>query len=499
MIFNYTVAFILTLVSYIIYQKFTRRHLPPGPIPWPFIGSLVEVAMAGGRIPAEALHKLSKKYGNLYSITVGVVPTVVVCGNDMIRAAMKSENYDDRIDFDWVLDRSYGKKIGLIFSEGEFGRETRRLMMRILRDYGFGKKTTMESLILDEWEEFNAMLKEKVAKNPRVTIDCTFNGPMANIVWSLISGTRFRLDDPELRELLDAINGFARAGQVGGTSLLAAFPFLSKYFPELTGFNELHRIGIKLQIYLEKVVKDFRDRGTYKTAGASNFIEEFLVQIDKNKDTDTLGIYTDQNLVCCLNDLFFGGSETSANTTAHAIRLLVQYPEIQKKIREEIDQVVGRSRMVSYSDKPSLKYLEATLLEILRISNVAPIGARRAAHTYKFGEYTIPKGTSVAINYYSVHMDEAIWGDPKNFRPERFLDRKTGEIINSDIPIIFGVGKRNCIGEVTARTSLFIAIASLIQNFTFEVDPERGTPKDEDAPGFTVAPKPFTVVIKNRL
>lgn len=115
-----------------------------------------------------------------------------------------------------------------------------------------------------------------------------------------------------------------------------------------------------------------------------------------------------------------------------------------------------------------------------------------------------------------MHLSKEEWGDPLNFRPERFLDEKM-EIINSDkilpfglgnfIKIVHGInikftsylGKRICLGESLARVTLFMFITTLFQKYSFGVSPRHGLIAPLLAsPGITHAPEPFHALVKPR-
>ena len=68
-------------------------------------------------------------------------------------------------------------------------------------------------------------------------------------------------------------------------------------------------------------------------------------------------------------------------------------------------------------DKPNLPYVEATLNEVWRVCNIAPIGPPRLAHMNTTVDgFTIPAGANIMYNCYTLHYDEKHWGDPDSFR-----------------------------------------------------------------------------------
>ncbi|CAG7663531.1 unnamed protein product, partial [Allacma fusca] len=85
----------------------------------------------------------------------------------------------------------------------------------------------------------------------------------------------------------------------------------------------------------------------------------------------------DEDLLVTLMDLFIGGTELTSKTFVSALCLLSQHVEVQEKMANEIITLVG-SRNVALSDKPSLPYVEATILEIMRLSRVITLGLPHA-------------------------------------------------------------------------------------------------------------------------
>ncbi|CAG7821182.1 unnamed protein product [Allacma fusca] len=123
-----------------------------------------------------------------------------------------------------------------------------------------------------------------------------------------------------------------------------------------------------------------------------------------------------------LLDLFVGGSETTSTTLSWMCAYLIHHPQVQHKLQEEIDQVVGKERLPALADRPSMPYTEAVISEVLRYSSIFAMVLHKASEDLEFHGFFIPKDTIVLPNFYDAHFDEAGWGDPQNFRPERFLN-----------------------------------------------------------------------------
>ena len=139
------------------------------------------------------------------------------------------------------------------------------------------------------------------------------------------------------------------------------------------------------------------------------------------------------------------------------------------------------------------------MYETLRKSSIVPFGVfHEATETTNVGDYTIPKGDWIAVNQYFVHHDPNIWGDPENFRPERFLSPDGKSAIKHEALIPFSVGKRVCIGEQIAKDSFFLFLTAIIQRFNIKFDPNSSRPEENKPnPLFQIAPK-FNVIVSDR-
>ena len=94
-----------------------------------------------------------------------------------------------------------------------------------------------------------------------------------------------------------------------------------------------------------------------------DFTDSMLIEISKTTDKSSsfYGESGIENLRNTLFDLFLAGSETTSTTLTWAALYMVRYPHIQKKVQEELDQVVGQNRRPSIKDKPNLPYTEVSL------------------------------------------------------------------------------------------------------------------------------------------
>merc|ERR1712117_337355 len=105
-----------------------------------------------------------------------------------------------------------------------------------------------------------------------------------------------------------------------------------------------------------------------------------------------------------------------------AVRILSVHKEVQRRVQDEIEEVVGDERDVLWSDREKLPYLRATICEIQRFADILPAGiAHSTTEDVTFRGFRLPKGTMVLANLTSCHRDPAYWKSPLDFLPEQHL------------------------------------------------------------------------------
>ncbi|ESO88315.1 hypothetical protein LOTGIDRAFT_126351 [Lottia gigantea] len=173
-----------------------------------------------------------------------------------------------------------------------------------------------------------------------------------------------------------------------------------------------------------------------------------------------------------VTDVLVAGFITTKGTLNGFFLLMMYYPEVQRKIQQELDEKIERDRHPSLDDRPELHYTNAVILEVFRYIRHTVIGVPHlASKDLEFEEYTIPAHSMIILNHWVMARDDSVWDDPYSFKPERFLD-EDGKLVSVDHRlrqqlITFGIGIRSCVGESFARTRIFLYVTSLLQKFTF--------------------------------
>lgn len=189
---------------------------------------------------------------------------------------------------------------------------------------------------------------------------------------------------------------------------------------------------------------------------------------------------SDQELRDELMTLMFAGHETTATAMAWTLYWVHHLPEVKTKLLAELDSLGDNPDPVTLGRSP---YLSAVCNETLRINPVAMITFPRVVKEpvellgYKFSPNNIIVGC-----IYLTHHREDLYPEPKEFKPERFLDRQYTPY--EFMP--FGGGVRRCLGEALAMIEMKLVLAKILREYELELATNK--PEIAKRRGVTLAP-----------
>lgn len=182
------------------------------------------------------------------------------------------------------------------------------------------------------------------------------------------------------------------------------------------------------------------------------------------RDEDGNGMDDRQILDECIT-LFIAGHETTAAMLTWACYLLTQHPDIEEKLRAEIDAVVG-TKQIQFEQIGEMPYLDAVLKETLRLYPVAPAFGRSVLEPFSIGDIDFPKNGVITISSFATHRRPDLYERHDEFWPERFLNEETTPDRYTYFP--FGVGSRICLGFMFAMMEAAVILTTLLQHTHFE-------------------------------
>nr|XP_060622712.1 cytochrome P450 2J5-like [Anolis sagrei ordinatus] len=430
--------------------------------------------------------KLSKQYGNIFTMWMGNLPVVVLSGFEAVREGLvdHSEEFSERPQTPYSSLIGRGK--GIVLSNGHVWKQQRRFGLVTLRKLGVGKKN-MEAQIEEESQQLVEVFAHKKGQpfDPALPI----TNSVSNVICAVTFGYRFSLEDATFNKLIDALAYTLKFAGSLFHLLYEILPWLMKHLPgphkEAFRATEMLLSLAKTEIQKHKEQKSFQE--------PRDLIDFYLLEMEKDqKRNDSTSTYDEENLAQNIHDLFIAGTETTATSLKWAILLLTNHPDIQDKVYKEIEDVLSSSSF-SYQDLKKLPYTNAVLHEIQRSKYPLLFGLpRQTAKDVKMRGCLIPKGTAIMPNLRSVLLDPEHWKSPEKFNPNHFLDQD-GHFVARDEYLIFGAGARVCLGEQLARMEFFIFLVSLLRVFRFQLPEGVKELNEEPGIGLTTLPHPYKV------
>ncbi|CAG2119682.1 unnamed protein product [Medioppia subpectinata] len=219
-----------------------------------------------------------------------------------------------------------------------------------------------------------------------------------------------------------------------------------------------------LDMLKNKFVKHYED---FDESSQRDFCDALIsAKNDALRDGKESAPYlTDDNLSMTIFDLFFAGTDTSQQTFQWLLLFLCYYPEMQQKLRQEIESQIG-DRMPTHEDRNRCHYVMAFIAETMRYRNVVPLSPlHKTVVQTKIGDHTVPKGTAVTLYHHNILNNPKYWENPHQLIPERFLESDGQYMTSRNKAFIpFGVGRRVCLGEKLAIADLFLVLVSFLQS-----------------------------------
>jgi cytochrome P450 len=159
----------------------------------------------------------------------------------------------------------------------------------------------------------------------------------------------------------------------------------------------------------------------------------------------------------------FGGHRPARVTQSWTMHLLAKHPEIQERVAEEIDSVLG-DRIPGGEDVPRLVYTRKVFAEGLRWYPPVWVLTRRVNRDLAVSGGTLPAGSIIFVSEWVIHHDPRWYEDPERFDPERFSDEASAARPEfAYFP--FGAGYRDCVGSPFAWLEGVLLLAMIVQRW----------------------------------
>ena len=435
--------------DYLAAQASTTKPVVPGPK----INILKLLFDRGG--PEQYLQFLPQvalKYGGIARLKFVGQTVYLLDDADYIRYVLQTNNRNyKKSKNDEPIKMVVGE--GLFTSEGSFWRRQRRLAQPAFHRR---RISNLASLMTTETES-SIKSWEGVAQRRSAPLD--LSREMAKLT---------------LRVVSKALLGADVEGQV--EKIYNASTFQNKYINDrLWGLFHLpHQLPTPKNLRFKRALKDL-DEVVYGIIEARRRTgeqkDDLLSMLLEARDEDTGEGMSQKQLRDEVMTLLLAGADTTANALTWTWHLLAEYPETERRLHEELDDVLGQ-RTPQFEDLQNLSYTRMVFEEALRLYPPGWIVTRQPIQDDVIGGYPIPAGSTLLISPYVTHRNPRYWKDPETFAPERFEEKRSKERPEfAYFP--FGGGPRKCIGNTFAMTEGQLILATIGQHYKLRHVPGR--------------------------
>jgi cytochrome P450 len=339
---------------------------------------------------------------------------------------------------------------GLVTTEGDVWAAQRRLANQAFQRERLnalaGLMVAATDQMLDEWDGH-------AARGEPVDVQSEMMHLILNILASALFSADMRKDAEKIELAVATQAKWLNDEVTGGVTMPLGVPI-----PRHRRFLQQRKA---LDDIVEPLIQERRRSG--KDEG------DFLSMLLEAKDEETGKKMSDQMVKDQVKTFLIAGHETTATTLAWTFYLLTEHPDAERRVREEIGEVLD-GREPTPDDTKRLSYMATVLHESLRLYPPLWTVARSPIHDDEVGGYRVPAGGTVILSPYITHRHPEFWDDPEQFDPGRFTpERAEGRHRFAYFP--FSGGPRGCIGFPFAMLELHLVLPRILQRFRLDLVP----------------------------
>ncbi|KAF5448359.1 hypothetical protein F2P56_028903 [Juglans regia] len=452
-------SFLLVYALKFYFQTRTLpKHLPPSPPnSLPILGHLHLLKKPLHR----TFHRLSQKYGQVFSLRFGSRLVVVVSSqfaaeecftkNDIVLANRPAVTVGKHL--------GYNHTTVVAAPYGDHWRNLRRISS--LEILSTNRLNMFSGIRRDEIKRLLRKLSHNSCKDfAKVELKSLFTELTFNIVMRMVAGKRYYgygegvKDEEEARQFREIMKEVTANG---GASNPGEFVPLLQWI-DLGGLEKrMKRLAKRTDAFLQGLIDEKRREEQ------GNTMIDHLLSLQKSQPE----YYTDQIIKGLILVFLVAGTDTSSVTLEWAMSCLLNHPDALKKARAELDGQIGQEKIVNESSVSQLCYLQNIISETFRLYPAAPLLLPHvSSEDCTIEGYDVPSNTIVLINAWAIHRDPSVWDNATDFKPERFESGRGLGDAHKLMP--FGLGRRACPGAGLAQRMVGLTLGSLIQCFEWE-------------------------------
>ena len=432
------------------------------PKPWPIFGNIGRTIFRLENIATtiENVYKFNKdaEYVGMYNFGD---PVIVLRSPDLIKN-ITVKNFDHFVDHPSVIDPTTDELFGknLAGLRGDNWKEIRSLLSPAFTG---SKMKSMFKLMWNCGDNFANYFVD-LASNGEIEIDS--KEAMTRYTNDVIGTCAFGISIDSMKNPENEFYKMGRKSTNFGALRVLKF-LLLRSFPKISKFFRIKIVEADVEKFFINVVKE-----TIETRDREGITRPDMIQLmmeSRGKKSGEGPKLTITDMTAQAFVFFFAGFDASSSCMCFVAHMIATHEEVQKKLHEEIDQVLKDSNgEPTYETVNAMKYLDAVVNETLRLLPITPATDRVCVKTYQLppalpgGEpIVIEPGQSITLPIFALHKDPKYFTDPEKFEPERFMDERKSEI-KPFTYMPFGIGPRMCIANRFAILETKVVLFQLL-------------------------------------
>nr|CAB3468234.1 unnamed protein product [Digitaria exilis] len=477
---------VLLLMVMLVYLAQTLRPrrkstctvpLPPGPSPWPVVGNLPEI-LPNDKPAFRWIHHVMKETGtDIACVKLGGIHVIPIACPKIAREVLKRHDANFASHALTFASKTFsrGYMDAVMFPSGDHWRKMRRVLASEVvcpsRHAWLHDKRAEEA---DNLTRYVYNLAEE--EGTVVDVRNVARHYCGSVIRRLVFSTRYFGEPqpdggpgpPEVQHV-EAV--FASVGLLYSFHVIDYLPWLLGL--DLDGHEKMVMEANETVCRLHGTFVDERWRQWKSGERLDGEHEDLLDVLITLKDAEGRPVLSIEEVKALLMDITFAAMDNPSNAVEWALAEMVNCPEMMKKAVEEIDAVLGRTRLVQKSDIPQLNYLKACIREAFRLHPVAPFNVPHVAlEDANIAGYHIPKSSHVILSRIGLGRNPGVWDDPLCFNPDRHLAAADpmAEVTLAEYDlrfISFSTGRRGCIAASLGTAMSIMLFGRLLQGFSW--------------------------------
>lgn len=201
-------------------------------------------------------------------------------------------------------------------------------------------------------KDLHKVIEKQGGKCATIVMPNYFSVNILNTLWLMMAGIRYESDTEDLKLLQDLLSDLFTSIDMMG-ALFSHFPFLRFVAPSASGYTSFVSCHNKIHAFVRREVDNHKK--TFKPSDEPrDLIDAYLKVLysgDENENGKIDDSFSELQLLAVCLDMFMAGTETTNKSVNFLFMHLVRHQDVQEKAREEIDRVIGRSRLPTLDDK----------------------------------------------------------------------------------------------------------------------------------------------------